>query len=78
MTMATRGRFTLEFKQEAVHLMESGQTMAAEPAHLSPPHNHAVVDRISSAQRVRNVAWQLPPKQPLTKTATRGRVAVKL
>ena len=29
MTMATRGRYTLEFKQEAVRLVESGQTMAA-------------------------------------------------
>jgi transposase len=29
MTKATRGRYTLEFKQEAVRLVESGQTMAA-------------------------------------------------
>ena len=29
MTRATRGRYTLEFKQEAVRLVESGQTMAA-------------------------------------------------
>jgi len=31
MTKATRGRYTLEFKQEAVRLVESGQTMAAGP-----------------------------------------------
>ena len=29
MTKAKRGRYTLEFKQEAVRLVESGQTMAA-------------------------------------------------
>jgi transposase len=29
MTQAKRGRYTLEFKQEAVRLVESGQTMAA-------------------------------------------------
>jgi transposase len=29
MTKARRGRYTLEFKQEAVRLLESGQTMAA-------------------------------------------------
>jgi transposase len=29
MTKATRGRYPLEFKQEAVRLVESGQTMAA-------------------------------------------------
>jgi transposase len=29
MTRGTRGRYTLEFKQEAVRLVESGQTMAA-------------------------------------------------
>ena len=29
MTKGTRGRYTLEFKQEAVRLVESGQTMAA-------------------------------------------------
>jgi transposase len=29
MTKAARGRYTLEFKQEAVRLVESGQTMAA-------------------------------------------------
>ena len=29
MTKATRGRYTLEFKQEAVRLVESGHTMAA-------------------------------------------------
>jgi transposase len=29
MTKATRGRYTLEFKQEAVRLVESGQSMAA-------------------------------------------------
>ena len=29
MTKATRGRYTLEFKQEAVRLVESGQRMAA-------------------------------------------------
>jgi transposase len=29
MRKGTRGRFTLEFKQEAVRLVESGQTMAA-------------------------------------------------
>ena len=29
MTKAKRGRHTLEFKQEAVRLVESGQTMAA-------------------------------------------------
>jgi transposase len=29
MLKATRGRYTLEFKQEAVRLVESGQTMAA-------------------------------------------------
>ena len=29
MRQGTRGRYTLEFKQEAVRLVESGQTMAA-------------------------------------------------
>ena len=29
MTKATRGRYTLEFKQEAVRLVESGQSQAA-------------------------------------------------
>jgi transposase len=29
MTKATRGRYTLEFKQEAVRLVESGQSIAA-------------------------------------------------
>ena len=29
MTKATRARYTLEFKQEAVRLVESGQSMAA-------------------------------------------------
>src|ERR1035437_8378494 len=29
MTKGTRGRYTLEFKQEAVRLVESGQTMSA-------------------------------------------------
>ena len=29
MTRATRGRYTLEFKQEAVRLVESGQSQAA-------------------------------------------------
>ncbi len=29
MTKSKRGRYTLEFKQEAVRLVESGQTMAA-------------------------------------------------
>jgi transposase len=29
MRKGTRGRYTLEFKQEAVRLVESGQTMAA-------------------------------------------------
>jgi transposase len=29
MTKAMRGRYTLEFKQEAVRLVESGQSMAA-------------------------------------------------
>jgi transposase len=29
MTKGTRGRYTLEFKQEAVRLVESGQRMAA-------------------------------------------------
>ena len=29
MTKATRARYTLEFKQEAVRLMESGQSIAA-------------------------------------------------
>ena len=29
MAKSTRGRYTLEFKQEAVRLLESGQTMAA-------------------------------------------------
>ncbi len=29
MTKAKRGRYTLEFKQEAVRLVESGQSMAA-------------------------------------------------
>jgi transposase len=29
MTQAKRGRYTLEFKQEAVRLVESGQPMAA-------------------------------------------------
>jgi transposase len=29
MMQGTRGRYTLEFKQEAVRLVESGQTMAA-------------------------------------------------
>ncbi len=29
MGKGTRGRYTLEFKQEAVRLVESGQTMAA-------------------------------------------------
>jgi len=29
MTKTKRGRYTLEFKQEAVRLVESGQTMAA-------------------------------------------------
>ena len=29
MTKATRGRYTLEFKQEAVRLVELGQTLAA-------------------------------------------------
>jgi transposase-like protein len=29
MRHGTRGRYTLEFKQEAVRLIESGQTMAA-------------------------------------------------
>jgi transposase len=29
MTQAKRGRYTLEFKQEAVGFVESGQTMAA-------------------------------------------------
>ena len=29
MRKATRGRYTLEFKQEAVRLVESGQRMAA-------------------------------------------------
>ena len=29
MTKSTRGRYTLEFKQEAVGLVESGQTVSA-------------------------------------------------
>ncbi len=29
MTKANRGRYTLEFKQEAVRLVESGQSIAA-------------------------------------------------
>ena len=29
MTKATRARYTLEFKQEAVRLVESGQSIAA-------------------------------------------------
>jgi transposase len=29
MTKATRARYTIEFKQEAVRLVESGQNMAA-------------------------------------------------
>ena len=29
MTKATRGRYTLEFKQESVRLVESGQSQAA-------------------------------------------------
>jgi transposase len=29
MTKATRGRYTLEFKQEAARLVESGQSQAA-------------------------------------------------
>jgi len=34
MTKAKRGRYTLEFKQEAVRLVESGQTMAAAARNL--------------------------------------------
>jgi len=32
MTKATRARYTLEFKQEAVRLVESGQSIAAAQA----------------------------------------------
>jgi transposase len=34
MTKATRGRYTLEFKQEAVRLVESGQSIAAAARNL--------------------------------------------
>jgi transposase len=34
MTKATRGRYTLEFKQEAVRLVESGQSQAAAARNL--------------------------------------------
>jgi transposase len=34
MTKATRGRYTFEFKQEAVRLVESGQSIAAAARNL--------------------------------------------
>ena len=35
MVKAMRGRYTLEFKREAVRLVESGQTMAAAARHYA-------------------------------------------
>jgi transposase-like protein len=37
-----RGRYTLEFKQEAVRLVESGQTMAAAARSLGSGRSDAV------------------------------------
>lgn len=35
MTKTTRARYTLEFKQEAVRLVEGGQSIAAVPRHCA-------------------------------------------
>jgi len=42
MTKSTRGRYTLEFKQEAVRLVESGQTVSAAARSLGVVE-HAVL-----------------------------------
>jgi hypothetical protein len=43
-----------------------------------PTHNQGVVDRISSAQRVKNVVYQLPPKLSLDKNCPPDGVAILL
>ena len=49
MRQGTRGRYTLEFKQEAVRLVESGQTMAAV-RNLPAPRQMLVVTGDADAE----------------------------